>query len=118
MKLILSTAALLLIIVPCGSQSRLEPVVGSVVFVDDVRKEFVENAPNVFIELQSGKKIIKLKSNQAGILNELLPLGKYCLKAAYTADNKPLPFSAAQYRCFRIRSKRAARFDVMLLTQK
>lgn len=97
------------------SKQRLGSVVGSAVFVDSITKEFVDNAPNVSIELISLKTILRVKSSETGILDEQLPVGSYCLKTAYGPDNKPLNFSPEQYKCFKIRSRDITRFDVMVL---
>src|SRR5882724_9342807 len=96
-------------------QPKLGSLVGTVGFVDAAGKQSLEDAPNVSVELEFRRKIIKVRSSETGSLVELLPLGTYCLKAAYDADNKPLTFSPEQHKCFKVRSKGVTRFDVMLL---
>ena len=90
-------------------------LVGSTGFVDQGEKVSLGEVPNVTVELKHKDKVILLLSDDHGNYVKELPEGTYCLKSARDAEGKLLNFSPRQYKCFKVRSKKDTRFDVMLL---
>jgi hypothetical protein len=90
-------------------------LVGSMLFVDQGETVSLGDAANVTVELEHKDQVVLLVSNDHGDYVRELPEGTYCLKSARGAEGKPLRFSLRQYKCFKIRSKKDTRFDVMLL---
>jgi hypothetical protein len=90
-------------------------VVGSMAFVNDREPNTLGDAANVTVELEHKGRIALLVSNDHGDYVKEFPTGTYCLKSAHDSAGNELRFSPDQYKCFKIRSKKDTRFDVMLL---
>ena len=97
------------------SGQRTGTVVGSMAWVDDRERNTLGDAANVTVELEHKGKIVLLVANDHGDYVKEFPIGTYCLKSAHDAAGKQLRFSPDQYKCFKVRSKKDTRFDVMLL---
>jgi hypothetical protein len=98
-------------------KQRVGTLVGTMSFVSGSRKTGLSlgDAANVTVELAHKGRTILLLANENGDYVEKLPIGRYCVKSAHSAENKPLRFSPYQYKCFQISRNKDTRFDVMLL---
>ena len=111
---------ILLLLLPYGGVNgmlghRTGTLVGSMAFVNDKQETTLGDAANVTVELEHKGRIVLLIANDHGDYVKEFPIGTYCLKSAHDAGGKSLRFSPDQHKCFKIRSKKDTRFDVMLL---
>jgi hypothetical protein len=90
-------------------------VVGSMAFVDDRSPNTLGDAAHVTVELEYKKSVVLLVSNDHGDYVKDFATGTYCLKTARDASGSQLRFSPRQHVCFKVRSSKDTRFDVMLL---
>ena len=77
----------------------------------------IKEAAEVEIKLNFNKEVKVIKTDAKGDFILALPVGKYCLSSATDKNGKALKLSPNQLRCFKIKSNRDTRFDLMLLQE-
>lgn len=93
---------------------RAGTVLGTAIFVDEVRETTLREAPNVSIEIECKGRKETLVTNENGDFFRKLPTGTWCLRAVHDVDGSKLDFAAKQHRCFKVGSEKDTRFDIML----
>lgn len=89
---------------------------GDVVFSAERRGDPAKLASGIIIRFKYKSSEIDIVSNEAGLLDERLPVGKYTLVSARTAEGVSLSFAVDQYKCITIRSGKRHEFDIALLS--
>ena len=86
--------------------------------IDDPTKETWVPLANANIELEYKGKILKLLSNKAGLIDEILPKGKYRLLSVTTKNGIVLEFVSDQKKCFEIKANKERQFNIFLKPER
>ena len=88
------------------------------VVVGTPNEEYGELLPEATVELLRLNRRIKIITDEAGVMDEKLPAGKYQLISVKNAEGKLLTFTENQNLCFEIKANKTTRFDIDVLKPK
>ena len=116
-KLVLSSILLLLLIGKVAAQKKNQTgyLFGNVLFAPAQQGDYGTPAVGIIFEIKRENNITKITTNEAGLIDEKLPIGNYLLVSAKTAEGKLISFKSNQYKSFQIRSNETKRFDIVVL---
>lgn len=96
---------------------RAGSLVGTIAYVREDNRSFVDFSPDTTIFLIHNKSEITIVSDQNGDYIVEFPIGRYCIRSIEKSDGTEQKISSAQHMCFRIRKDKTTRFDISLVEQ-
>jgi hypothetical protein len=116
-KLIFTSILLLILINTAAGQNKNQTgyLFGNVLFAPARQGDYGTPAAGIIFEIRRKNKVTKVATNEAGLIDEKLPVGNYLLVSAKTAEGTLLSFKSNQYKCFQIKSNKTERFDIVVL---
>ena len=93
-------------------------VFGEVFFKPEKEGDYADWATNIIIELKHKGEIIKIITNEGGLIDERLLRGEYQLLSAKNNEGVSLVFGDNQNKSFQIQPNKTIRFSIMLIKPK
>jgi hypothetical protein len=93
-------------------------VFGEVRFKPEKDGDYTVWAPDIILELKHKGEIIKIITNEGGLIDERLPRGEYQLLSAKTKEGVSLDFVFSQNKSFQIQPNKTIRFIIGLMKPK
>lgn len=115
--IIIAVIILLLASIVVGQQKENKGYLFGRVAIDDPKKEYSIPLPFVTIELLHKNKNIKIITNEMGLIDEMLPKGKFQLLSVKTKEGVLFEFVSDQKKSFEIKAKKQEQFNITLKPQ-